>query len=111
MDKPKNAEKCLFFVCKKCDFKCSKESNYKLHIETNKHKRLHDATLKMPKSSSNTFICVCGNKYNHHSSLAKHKRTCKKIHNLLASKLIYENISKRRRFKIYRGIYYEWSNY
>ena len=87
------AEKCPFFICEKCDFKCSKESNYKLHIETNKHKRLHDATLKMSKSSSKKFICVCGNKYNHHSSLAKHKRTCKKLHNSLASKLIDENIN------------------
>jgi hypothetical protein len=87
------AEKCPFFICEKCDFKCSKESNYKLHIETNKHKRLHDATLKMSKSSSKKFICVCGNKYNHHSSLAKHKRTCKKLHNSLASKLTDENIN------------------
>mgnify|MGYP006194039511 CR=1 FL=1 len=52
----KNSKKTLKFVCEKCDFKCSKESNYKLHIETNKHKRLHDATLKMSKSSSKKFI-------------------------------------------------------
>jgi hypothetical protein len=30
----------------------------------------------MPKNVSKSFVCICGNKYNHSSSLAKHKRTC-----------------------------------
>ena len=71
-----NAEKCHVFVCEKCDFKSSKESNYKLHLDTIKHKRLHETTKKMPNKDKQKFNCVCGNKYNHHSSLAKHKRTC-----------------------------------
>ena len=76
MSTQKNAEKCQVFVCKKCDFKSSKESNYKLHLDTIKHKRLHETTKKMPNKDKQKFNCVCGNKYNHHSSLAKHKRTC-----------------------------------
>jgi hypothetical protein len=76
MTTQKNAEKCHVFVCEKCDFKSSKESNYKLHLDTIKHKRLHETTKKMPKKDKQKFNCVCGNKYNHHSSLAKHKRTC-----------------------------------
>ena len=71
-----NAEKCHVFVCEKCDFKSSKESNYKLHLDTIKHKRLHETTKKMPNMDKQKFNCMCGNKYNHHSSLAKHKRTC-----------------------------------
>ena len=72
----KHAEKCYIFICKSCDFKCSKESNYKKHIETNKHKRLTETTKKMPSDEPKNFICICGKKYNHHTSLAKHKRTC-----------------------------------
>ena len=27
-----------FFFCKKCDYNCSKESDYKKHLSTRKHK-------------------------------------------------------------------------
>ena len=76
MTNQKNAEKCHIFVCEICDFKCCKESNYKNHLETIKHKRLTETSKKMPKNVSKSFVCICGNKYNHSSSLAKHKRTC-----------------------------------
>ena len=76
MDNQKNAEKCLIFVCEKCDFKCSKESNYKLHIDTNKHKRVTESNKKMPTKEDKTFICICGNSYKYRPGLAKHKRTC-----------------------------------
>jgi hypothetical protein len=76
MDKPNHAEKCQFFVCEKCDFKCSKESNFKIHIETIKHKRVTESNQKMPIKEEKTFSCVCGNSYRYRPGLAKHKRTC-----------------------------------
>jgi len=76
MTTKKDAEKCHIFVCILCDFKCCKESNYKKHLDTNKHNRLHETTKKMPIYESKDFICICGKKYSHHTSLAKHKRTC-----------------------------------
>jgi hypothetical protein len=72
----KNAKKTPFFACDLCDFKCCKQSDYDRHLETNKHKRLTETNKKEPISNPKTFVCVCGNKYNHISSLAKHKRTC-----------------------------------
>jgi hypothetical protein len=71
-----NAKKCHIFVCESCDFKCCKESNYKIHLDTIKHKRLHETTKKTSTIEQKSFVCICGKKYNHHSSLAKHKRTC-----------------------------------
>ena len=79
MDNQKNAEKCLIFECKKCDFKCSKESNYKKHIETNKHKRVTESNKKMPTNEEKTFICICGNSYKYRPGLAKHKRMCSEV--------------------------------
>jgi hypothetical protein len=70
------AEKCRFFACELCDFKCSKVSNYKIHLDTIKHKRLHETSKKMPNTHEPKISCICGKKYNHRSSLAKHKRTC-----------------------------------
>jgi hypothetical protein len=72
----KNSKKTPLFVCENCDFKCCKQNEYKRHLETNKHKRLHETTKKAPNNESKNFVCICGNKYNHHTSLAKHKRTC-----------------------------------
>ncbi len=79
MDNSKNAKKCHIFICEICDFKCSKESNYKIHIETIKHKMITESNKKMPLGGQTSFKCVCGNEYKYRPGLAKHKRTCPKI--------------------------------
>ena len=71
-----NAQKKPFFVCEYCDFKCNKESNYKLHIETIKHKRVTESNKKMPNMGKQNFSCICGNSYMYRPGLAKHKRNC-----------------------------------
>ena len=76
MTTEKNSKKTPTFYCETCDFKCSKHNEFKRHLVTIKHKRLHDATKKTLINEPKIFSCVCGNKYKHHSSLAKHKRTC-----------------------------------
>ena len=70
---PKLAKK---FVCKKCDYKCCKQSDYDKHILTLKHKKddaediLDDAKLAIQ------HFCECGKEYKHRQGLWKHKRTC-----------------------------------
>jgi len=76
MTTEKNSKKTPTFYCESCDFKCCKYNEFKRHLVTIKHKRLHDATIKMLNNEPKIFGCICGNKYKHHSSLAKHKRTC-----------------------------------
>ena len=66
---PKNAE---IFSCNKCNFICSKKSNYNNHLLTAKHKIRTNTNKKMPK----TFICTCGKYYVHASSLWNHKQSC-----------------------------------
>ena len=90
MTTQKNAEKCHIFVCENCDFKSSKESNYKLHLDTIKHKRLHETTKKMPNTESKYFNCICGNKYKHHTSLAKHKKTCIEVNTSMETTPVLE---------------------
>lgn len=79
MGNPENAKKCQIFICEICDFKCSKESNYKIHIETIKHKMVTEGNKKMPMGGQTSFSCVCGNEYKYRPGLARHKRTCPKI--------------------------------
>ena len=80
MTTEKNSQKTPLFSCEKCDFTCCKHNEFKRHLETNKHKRLHDTTEKNSIKEPKKFNCVCGKKYNHHTSLAKHKRQCVAIH-------------------------------
>ena len=77
------------FICEKCDFKCSRESNFKTHIKTNKHNLLISTNKKMPKNAIEIkpqFVCSCGNIYKFASSLCYHKKKCI-VYNTQSSKL------------------------
>ena len=63
------------YFCEKCDFKCSKHSNYIKHISTLKH--LNETKLAQMKPESNTlFICSCSKTFNSRTTLWRHKKTC-----------------------------------
>ena len=73
---PKNAEK---YICEKCDFKCSKLSNYNKHLSTRKHIMLTNADFLEQQTVEKTpkiFTCICGNTYNHKQSMYRHKKKC-----------------------------------
>ena len=73
----KNSKKTPNFICEICDFKSCKQNEYNRHIETVKHKRLHETTEKNSNIEPRIFSCICGKTYNHHTSLSKHKRDCR----------------------------------
>ena len=76
MDNQKNTEKTPNFLCKFCDFKCSRQAEYTRHLKTIKHKRVTESNKKTPNDESNTFVCNCGKAYKYRPGLAKHKKTC-----------------------------------
>jgi hypothetical protein len=63
------------YNCEKCNFKCSKQSNFNKHLLSAKHKRLISTDENIPKNPS-TYNCDCGKTYRHLSSLYKHKINC-----------------------------------
>ena len=70
----KNAYK---FICEKCDFKCSKQSNYDKHLVTRKHlNTTKHNEIQQKKEINKEYVCVCGKQYNHRASLFNHKKTC-----------------------------------
>jgi hypothetical protein len=72
MDNKKMPKMPKEFICEKCEFKCFKLSNYKIHLGTAKHKR-----IKMDKNGiKETYDCICGKKYEYQSGLCKHKKKC-----------------------------------
>jgi hypothetical protein len=62
------------FFCEKCNYKCSKNSEFNKHVLTIKHKTLQDAICE---SNNKTYKCDCGKIYKHASSLYSHKNNCK----------------------------------
>lgn len=94
------------FVCKVCNFKSSRSSNYKKHLTTRKHQILTNPNKKEAKNdllqkienlknqsyqknddfspktviqNNNFYQCICGKKYKHLSSLSYHKKTCQQV--------------------------------
>ena len=50
------------FICEKCDYKCSKQSEFNKHISTNKHKTIQTPITEVtPK----VYVCGCGKIYKH----------------------------------------------
>ena len=78
-NKQKSAHK---FYCETCDYNTGRKSNYTTHLLSVKHNRLTKDLLLRQKSATNqhehieTFICSCGNQYQHRQSLWKHKKKC-----------------------------------
>ena len=70
---PKSAK---IFECEKCNFICSKQSNFNLHLTTAKHIRLINANSSLLENMPTEYKCICGNEYKHASSLSKHKKGC-----------------------------------
>jgi hypothetical protein len=64
------------YVCESCNFISSKHSNYMKHILTAKHKSLINLNEQI---SNRSYICECGKKYKHMSTLCNHKKKCNRI--------------------------------
>lgn len=65
------------FECIQCNFKCSKQSNYNMHLTTGKHVRIMNNNDKMPT----VHQCMCGKTYKYKSGLCKHKHNCNGVTN------------------------------
>ena len=71
---PNNAK---IFTCESCDFKCSKKSNYDIHLITRKHLNLINPNFLNSKNAAKIFECkVCNKIYKHASTLSSHKKKC-----------------------------------
>ncbi len=59
-------------ICKDCDFKCFKQSDYTRHINTRKHKKMTNDDKITPSQ----HVCVCKKQFSSRQSLSRHKQTC-----------------------------------
>ncbi len=73
MIQPNAARNAKQYTCEKCNFVCSKQSNYNTHLQTRKHQMIQNDTEKLPE---NKYTCICGSRYKHSSGYYRHKKTC-----------------------------------
>ena len=62
-------------TCEKCNFICSKSSDYNRHLLTAKHKMITNDNQKTPTDIT-SYNCVCGKIYQFKSGLSRHKKVC-----------------------------------
>ena len=112
------------YSCKKCNYTCSKESDYNKHLTTTKHKKSYKGVTKelqkspkvadygvksssvarkSPKVADANFVCDCGKLYKYRQGLYKHRKTCyineKETINII-SKSIPTDIDKEMLVKV-----------
>ena len=65
------------FQCECCDYKCSKESDYKKHLATSKHINTYNNLHNISEKSSKLYVCnICNKEYIFRQSLYNHKKKC-----------------------------------
>ncbi len=66
------------FTCVNCNYSTSRDSQYKRHLHTLKHKETYKRLTHASTATSTQieYKCNCGKSYNHRQSLHKHKQKC-----------------------------------
>ena len=65
------------YSCILCDFNCIKSRDWSRHLSTAKH-QIRTNTKEKPSKSPIQYLCDCGKKYKHASSLWNHQQKCTK---------------------------------
>jgi hypothetical protein len=65
-----------FFVCEKCTFKCSKQSEWNRHISTLKHVNIYKCLQNPEIINKKIYKCICGKEYGYRQSLHIHRKKC-----------------------------------
>ena len=84
------------FHCECCDYKCSTQFCWNQHLSTRKHKNATNCYI----DATNKYECTCGKKFNHHSSLFRHKKQCEKNHSHDKPSEDLNNVSEMKIFII-----------
>jgi hypothetical protein len=88
----------MYFYCEKCDYKCSKKSEFDKHNLTNKHKILQNPTFS--SENKKIYECNCGKIYKHSSTLYAHKKKCALFkENIKTDELLNYLIKENTEFK------------
>lgn len=86
------------FLCKVCNYECSKKYLYEKHILTRKHQMMTNGD----NIQDTAFICSCGKQFSYRQGLHRHKKICQKVTiepNNLNSAAVVELLKQNTEFK------------
>ena len=63
------------YICKICDYECSKKCDFNKHLRTIKHNTTNTTQIQHKFANA----CQCGKIYSHRASLYNHKKSCNYI--------------------------------
>ena len=102
---PKVSQK---YTCELCDYMSFKFTDYKKHLETDKHKKRDNETFEteMKQNVSKNLQCICGIYFNSRTTLWRHKKKCQieqsqviNPSNLITTELVMELIKDNKELK------------
>jgi hypothetical protein len=86
------------YCCESCNYNTINKDQYDKHLQTKKHISATTNSSNILENQEKNFVCKCGKKYKHYSSLCNHRHICnnKNINNTNSNKdlinyLIKEN--------------------
>jgi hypothetical protein len=97
----KSPKVAIFFVCEKCDYKCSKQSDYAKHCSTRKHILLTRSEKSLTEKSPVHICKQCNKEYQSKQGLWSHSKKC---HSNISNELILvpnDDVSENKPIKNY----------
>jgi hypothetical protein len=73
---PKSPKIPTSFICNECDYVTRNKKDFRKHEGTIKHKKSMGPNEPYLKNPIESFVCKCGKKYKHASTLSAHKKKC-----------------------------------
>ena len=90
------------YLCEKCNYICSKKSDFNKHNSTAKHQMLINANREIAKVAEiKLHHCACGKKYKHLPTLSRHKKHCNFMSN---NEIINNDITNDNEFNILKTL-------
>jgi hypothetical protein len=97
----KSPKVAIFFVCEKCDYKCSKQSDYTKHCSTRKHILLTRSEKSLTGKSPLHICKQCNKEYQSKQGLWSHSKKC---HGNISNEIILvsnDDVSENKPIKNY----------
>jgi hypothetical protein len=87
------------FYCEKCNYSCSKQSDYKKHTMTRKHQFSTNFNNSSTEKVADKYECNCGKSYKDRTGLWYHSKKCDFQTNTFDTKIFIDLLKQNQDFK------------
>ena len=87
------------FYCEKCNYCCSKQSDFKKHTMTRKHQISTNFNISSTEKVADKYECKCGKSYKDRTGLWYHSKKCDFQTNTFDTKIFIDLLKQNQDFK------------